>query len=142
YQLYQALADAGIPSGVFNLVVGPGSTVGEELLTNDGIDGLVFTGSKEVGMRLHKNFGKDYPKPVITEMGGKNPAIVTAHADLEEAAEGVMRAAFGFAGQKCSATSRVYVDRSLKERFMELLVEYTRSRVKVGNPTERDVFMG
>lgn len=142
YYLYKAYADAGVPDGVFNLMVGPGSTVGEELLANDGIDGLIFTGSKEVGMHLYHGFVTKWPKPVITEMGGKNPAIVTAHADIEEAAEGVMRAAFGFDGQKCSANSRVYVHRSIKDRFLETLVDFTQKRVKVGNPTERTVFMG
>lgn len=142
FYLYKAYADAGIPSGVFNLMVGPGSTVGEELLSNEGIDGLIFTGSKEVGMHLYHQFVTKWPKPVITEMGGKNPAVVTAHADLEEAAEGVVRAAFGFDGQKCSATSRVYVDRSVKDRFVEVLLDSTKKRVKVGNPTQRDVFMG
>ena len=65
---------------------------------------MVFTGSYEVGMRLYRNFTRDYPRPIITEMGGKNPAIVTASADLDVAAEGVARSAFGFDGQKCSAT--------------------------------------
>ncbi|HEY6041821.1 MAG TPA: aldehyde dehydrogenase family protein, partial [Anaerolineae bacterium] len=73
HQLYKAYADAGIPNGVFNLVVGPGSQVGQELQENEGVDALVFTGSKEVGMRLYHNFAKNWPKPVITEMGGKNP---------------------------------------------------------------------
>jgi 1-pyrroline-5-carboxylate dehydrogenase len=142
YYLYKAYADAGVPNGVFNLMTGPGSSVGEELLANEGVDGLIFTGSKEVGMHLYHEFVTKWPKPVITEMGGKNPAIVTSHADLEEAAEGVMRAAFGFDGQKCSATSRVYVDRSVRDRFIEMLVDFTKRRVKVGNPAEREVFMG
>jgi 1-pyrroline-5-carboxylate dehydrogenase len=107
----EALRDAGLPDGVFNLVTGPGETVGAELQENPGIDGMVFTGSYEVGMKLYKSFTREYPRPIITEMGGKNPAIVTRHADLEEAAEGVMRSAFGFDGQKCSANSRVYVER-------------------------------
>ncbi len=142
WNLYKAYADAGIPNGVANLMVGPGSTVGEELLCNEGIDGLIFTGSKDVGMHLYHHFVTKWPKPVITEMGGKNPAIVMDSADLEEAAEGVMRGAFGFDGQKCSATSRVYVHRAVKERFTELLLDMTRKRDKVGFPTDRDVFMG
>jgi len=93
-------------------------------------------------MNVYHHFAKDYPKPVIAEMGGKNPAIVAASADLDEAAEGVMRAAFGFDGQKCSANSRVYVDRKVKDKFLELLVEYTKSRVKVGDPTQKSTFMG
>jgi 1-pyrroline-5-carboxylate dehydrogenase len=74
-------------------------------------------------------------------MGGKNPAIVTATADLDAAAEGVMRGAFGFSGQKCSATSRVYVERAVYDDFVERLVEKTAS-LKVGNPIEPDVFTG
>lgn len=142
YEIYRAFADAGLPPGVINFVTGPGSTVGAELQENRDVDGLVFTGSKEVGMRVYKQFAKDYPKPVIAEMGGKNPAIVTASADLDAAAEGVMRAAFGFDGQKCSACSRVYVDNRVKEKFLSLLIGHTQSRVKVGDPTQKETFMG
>lgn len=142
YMLYKCIADAGVPDGVYNLVVGPSSSVGEELRVNPGVDGLVFTGSYDVGMYLFHNFSTAYPKPVITEMGGKNPVIITANADLELAAEGVMKAAFGFSGQKCSAASRVYVDRSVKGEFIERLGDVTNQRVTVGFPTERAVFMG
>ena len=137
----EALRDAGLPDGVFNLVTGPGETVGQELEENPGIDGMVFTGSYEVGMKLHRSFTKDYPRPIITEMGGKNPAIVTRNADLDEAAEGVMRSAFGFDGQKCSANSRVYVDRSVAREFVDKLVEKTRG-IRTGDPTQRDSWMG
>src|ERR671911_193978 len=113
----EALRDAGLPVGVFNLVTGPGETVGAELQENAGIDGMVFTGSYEVGMKLYRSFTKDFPRPIITEMGGKNPAIVSRHADLDEAAEGIMRSAFGFGGQKCSANSRVYVERPVRDEF-------------------------
>lgn len=142
YEIYRAFADAGVPDGVFNLMVGPGSSVGVELQENPGVDAMIFTGSYDVGMKLYKNFATKFPKPVIAEMGGKNPAIVTASADLDEAAEGVMRAAFGFDGQKCSACSRVYVDNTVKEKFLQLLVEYTDKRVKVGDPTKKETFMG
>ena len=137
----EALRDAGVPDGVFNLVTGPGETVGAELEANSGLDGLVFTGSYEVGMRLYRGFTKDYPRPIITEMGGKNPAIVTRNADLDEAAEGVMRSAFGFDGQKCSANSRVYVERPVARDFVDKLVEKARG-IKVGDPTQRDSWMG
>ena len=137
----EALRDAGLPDGVFNLVTGPGETVGAELEENAGIDGLVFTGSYEVGMKLYRSFTKDYPRPIITEMGGKNPAIVTSNADLDEAAEGVMRSAFGFDGQKCSANSRVYVDRSVAREFIDRLVERAKA-IRVGDPTERENWMG
>ena len=107
--LTEVYRDAGVPDGVFNLVMGPGSTVGDELQENPGIDGIVFTGSYDVGFDIFRSFSKTYPRPCIVEMGGKNTAVVLASADLEEAAEGIMRAAFGFGGQKCSANSRVYV---------------------------------
>ena len=113
YLFCAVLREVGVPAGVVNLVTGPGDTVGAELEENPDIGGMVFTGSYEVGMRLYKGFTRDYPRPIITEMGGKNPAIVTRHADLDMAAEGVMRSAFGFDGQKCSANSRVYVEREV-----------------------------
>jgi 1-pyrroline-5-carboxylate dehydrogenase len=137
----EALRDAGLPPGVFNLVTGPGETVGAELQENRGIDGMVFTGSYEVGMKLYRSFTQDYPRPIITEMGGKNPAIVTRHADLDEAAEGVMRSAFGFDGQKCSANSRVYVERPVARAFVDALVEKARA-ITVGDPTKRESWMG
>lgn len=142
YEIYRAFADAGLPNGVFNLMVGPGSSVGVEMQENPGVDAMIFTGSYDIGMKLYRNFATKYPKPVIAEMGGKNPAIVCASADLDEAAEGVMRAAFGYDGQKCSACSRVYVDNRVKDQFLKLLVEYTQNRVKVGDPTKKDTFMG
>ena len=133
---------AGLPHGVFNMVTGPGATVGAELQENDGIDGLLFTGSYEIGFNgVFKTFSKRFPKPVIVEMGGKNPAIVSARADLEEAAEGVMRSAFGFGGQKCSACSRVYVQAPVYEAFLEALVAKTKA-IAVGDPTERKVWLG
>jgi 1-pyrroline-5-carboxylate dehydrogenase len=140
--LTRAYADAGVPRGVFNLVTGPGSTVGAELQENQQVDGMVFTGSKPVGMGLYHGFAKDYPKPVITEMGGKDPAIVTKHADLDQAAEGIVRAAFGFGGQKCSACSRVYVEQPVRDKFLNLLVEYTKKLVKVGDPVRKETFLG
>jgi 1-pyrroline-5-carboxylate dehydrogenase len=141
YTFGEALRDAGLPPGVFNLVTGPGDVVGAELEENPDIDGMVFTGSYEVGMGLQRGFIRDYPRPIITEMGGKNPAIVMASADLDEAAEGVMRSAFGFDGQKCSANSRVYVHRDVARAFVDKLVEKTRG-IRTGDPTERGNWMG
>ncbi|HEX7225879.1 MAG TPA: aldehyde dehydrogenase family protein [Candidatus Limnocylindria bacterium] len=137
----EVLREAGLPDGAFNLVTGPGETVGAELEEHPGIDGMVFTGSYEVGMKLQRGFVRDFPRPIITEMGGKNPAIVTRHADLDEAAEGVMRSAFGFDGQKCSANSRVYVERPVARDFVARLVEKARE-LRTGDPTARDTFMG
>src|SRR6186997_2126960 len=113
--LMMAYIEAGVPKGVVNMVMGPGDTIGQALQDHAGVDGIVFTGSYEVGMRLFHGFSKAWPRPTIVEMGGKNPAVVSRKADLEEAAEGIMRSAFGFGGQKCSANSRVYVERPVHD---------------------------
>jgi len=139
--LMEAFRDAGLPAGVLNLVMGPGDTVGMELRQNPGIDGIVFTGSYEVGFDLFRTFSTRYPRPCIVEMGGKNPAVVSRKADLEEAAEGIMRSAFGFGGQKCSANSRVYVERPVHDELVRLLVEKTEGIV-IGDPIRREVFLG
>ena len=139
--LTQAMRAAGIPDGVFNMVMGPGESVGAELQENDGIDGIIFTGSFEVGFHLYKNFARVHPKPVIVEMGGKNPAIVSRKADLDEAAEGIMRSAFGFSGQKCSANSRVYVERPVYEPLLDLLIRKTEG-ITIGDPVERENWLG
>lgn len=140
-KLYEIYRDAGIPDGVFNFITGPGGGFEEAIFQNKRISGLVFTGSSEVGMRLYKGFSQDYPRPCILEMGGKNPAIVTENADLDEAAEGVMKSAFGLGGQKCSACSRVYVHKNVEEEFLDRLIGKMRS-IKIGDPTERDVYLG
>ena len=140
-KLVEAYHDAGVPRGVVNLVMGPGETVGQALQDHPGIDGIVFTGSYEVGMRLFHSFSRSWPRPTIVEMGGKNPAIVTRHADLDEAAEGIMRSAFGFGGQKCSANSRVYVERAVHDDLVRRLVEKTESIV-IGDPVIRANWLG
>jgi 1-pyrroline-5-carboxylate dehydrogenase len=140
-RLVEAYRDAGVPDGVINLVMGPGESVGQTLQDHPGIDGIVFTGSYDVGMKLFHSFSKTWPRPCIVEMGGKNPAIVTRHADLEEAAEGIMRAAFGFGGQKCSANSRVYVERPVHDELVRLLVEKTEA-ITIGDPTVRENWLG
>jgi 1-pyrroline-5-carboxylate dehydrogenase len=140
-KLYEALRDGGVPAGAFHVLTGPGSTVGNMLWQHRDVDGLTFTGSYPVGMQIYRNFAKDYPKPAICEMGGKNPAIVTRHADLDKATEGVMRSAFGFGGQKCSACSRVYIERSVYDEFVGKLVEKA-SKLSVGNPLQKEVYMG
>jgi len=134
--------DAGFPPGVFNYVSGPGRTVGQAIQDSARIDGFTFTGSYDVGMNVFKVGGEGpYPRPAIIEMGGKNPAIVSNTADLQKAATGVMRAAFGLDGQKCSACSRVYVHADVYDEFKAKLVEMTKA-IKVGHPNERDTFMG
>jgi 1-pyrroline-5-carboxylate dehydrogenase len=140
-KLIEAYIDAGVPKGAINLVMGPGETVGQALQDHPGIDGIVFTGSYEVGMGLFRSFSKAWPRPCIVEMGGKNPAIVSRKADLEEAAEGIMRSAFGFGGQKCSANSRVYVERPVHDQLVQLLVEKTE-KITLGDPLVRANWMG
>jgi 1-pyrroline-5-carboxylate dehydrogenase len=130
-----------VPAGAFHVLTGPGSTVGQELYTSPDVDGLTFTGSYAVGMRIYHDFAKEYPKPAICEMGGKNPAIVTENADLDKATDGVMRSAFGYSGQKCSACSRVYVERPVYDQFISKLVDKA-SKLKVGDPLERDTYTG
>jgi 1-pyrroline-5-carboxylate dehydrogenase len=140
-KLIEAYREAGLPDGVINLVMGPGETVGQELRENPGIDGIVFTGSYDVGMDLFRTFSKGYPKPTIVEMGGKNPAVVSRKADLEEAAEGIIRSAFGFGGQKCSANSRVYVEKPVHDDLVKLLVEKTEA-ITIGDPLLRENWLG
>ncbi len=142
-KLAEMYAHAGLPAGAFNLVFGSGEQVGEPLINHPGVDGIAFTGSKDVGMRLMREFGAGgrFPKPVLGELGGKNAAIVTQSADLDMAAEGVMRSAFGLQGQKCSACSRVYVDKRVADEFLKLLLAKTRA-VVIGDPTKREVYLG
>jgi 1-pyrroline-5-carboxylate dehydrogenase len=139
--LHDLFREGGLPDGVLNVVFGSGEEAGEALAVHPGVDGLLFTGSKTVGMSILRRFSRDWPKPCITEMGGKNPAIVMPSADLDDAAEGVLRSAFGLQGQKCSACSRVYVHEAVRERFTALLVDKT-ARVTVGDPSRDGVFMG
>ncbi len=140
-RLAEIYHDAGVPAGVFNFLAGRRETIGDALWQHPGVDGVVFTGSKAVGLRIHAGLSSRWIKPCLMELGGKNAAIVTANADVEAAAEGVMRSAFGLQNQKCSATSRVYVDRTVSEPFLERLVQKTKA-IRMGDPTERDVYFG
>jgi 1-pyrroline-5-carboxylate dehydrogenase len=140
YKLYECLRDAGLPAGVFHFLPG-GDEVGKLVVDHRGVDGITFTGSYAVGMKIYKEFSKGVPRPAVCEMGGKNPAIVSAKADLELAAEGVLRSAFGFSGQKCSACSRVYVERSVANEFAGKLADRA-ARLRVGDPLDRDAYLG
>ena len=141
YKLYECYRDGGVPAGAFHLVTGRGAYAGDHLWKHPDVGGITFTGSYPVGMDIYKHFANEVPKPVICEMGGKNPAIVTKSADLDKATDGVLRSAFGFGGQKCSACSRVFVEREVYDDFLGLLKEKTE-KIKVGNPIERDVYLG
>lgn len=140
-KLYELYSAAGVPPGVFHYLSGPGSVVGDEIVNHPDVAGITFTGSYEVGMGIYKNFAKDFPKPAICEMGGKNPTIVTDKADLDKATDGVMRSAFGYGGQKCSANSRVYVHRSVHDEFLRLLKEKTET-IAIGDPLRKENWLG
>lgn len=138
----ECLRDAGVPDGVFNFVTGPDETLGQALVDSPEVDGITFTGSHDVGMMIYRRFAeRKYVHPVILEMGGKNPAIVSRNADVEDAAIGIVRAAYGLQGQKCSACSRVYVEETLHDVLLEHMVSLT-SKLVVGDPTHREVYMG
>lgn len=140
-KLYEVLRDAGLPEGLFQLVHGKGAELGKALAQHPQADGIVFTGSKKVGMELLHNFSQNYPKPCFLELGGKNPAIVCEAADIDKASDGVWRSAFGLSGQKCSALSRVFVHASVKDKFIEKLVEKSK-KIRVGDPTDKEIYMG
>ncbi len=138
----ECLRDAGFPDGVVNFVTGPGSTLGQALVDSKELDGATFTGSFDVGMKMYRDFAqRNYVRPVILELGGKNPAIVSRHANLEDAATGIVRSAFGLQGQKCSAASRVIVEEPVYHDLLGLLKDKTEKLV-IGDPTERGVFLG
>ena len=142
YLLARCFLDAGLPPGVFNYVTGPGSTVGQELQSNPGVDGITFTGSYDIGMAICRAFaGGRSPRPCIAEMGGKNPVIISKKADLDDAALGVFRSAFGLQGQKCSAASRVFIDKSVKAKFEAKLKALLEMAV-IGDPTKRETYLG
>jgi 1-pyrroline-5-carboxylate dehydrogenase len=142
YAIYDALIKGGMPSGALNLVSGSGDEVGETLVKHPKVEGIIFTGSKEVGYSiLRHNVGRRYPIPIVLELGGKNAAIVSAKADLVRAVRGVVSSAFGYSGQKCVACSRVYIHKSLSQEFLKSLVKETEA-FKVMDPRMRDARMG
>jgi len=138
-ELWRTMIRAGVPPGAFHVVTGAGTVAGAALASQ--VDGITFTGSYEVGMGIFRTFATVFPKPAICEMGGKNPAVVSRSADLDVAAEGIMRSAFGFGGQKCSAASRVYVEDPVHDELVDRLVDKT-SRIVIGDPLERGVYLG
>src|SRR3954452_23176249 len=136
----EAFAQGGVPPGVVGLVHGGEGT--GAALARAAIDGVVFTGSAEVGRALTRRFQEGaFARPAITEMGGKNPAIVTAEADLDAAAAGIVASAFGFSGQKCSACSRTIVVDGVHDELVERLRAKTAELV-VGDPADGDAYTG
>jgi RHH-type proline utilization regulon transcriptional repressor/proline dehydrogenase/delta 1-pyrroline-5-carboxylate dehydrogenase len=144
--LMRALREAGVPAGVANFLNGYGEEIGEHLTGHKDTALICFTGSKAVGLHILDKAAKVQPgqqhvKKVICEMGGKNAVIIDSDADLDEAVTGVLYSAFGFSGQKCSAASRVIVLDEIYDRFVERMVEATKS-IHVMNAEDPGAFMG
>ena len=136
----QLALEAGVPEGVVNVVVGPGSVAGERLIAHPDVAKIGFTGSTEVGRRVMAGAAETV-KRVTLELGGKSANVIFADADLERAAAAAPSAVFGNAGQDCCARSRILVQRSVYDRFVGLLIEAT-GRFKVGNPEDSSTEMG
>jgi aldehyde dehydrogenase (NAD+) len=140
FELAKVLAEAGLPKGVLNVVTGDGRTVGGELATNASVVALSFTGSYKVGSQIYQQLAQRMTRAQM-EMGGKNPTIVLADADLDLAARLVAIAGFGLTGQACTATSRVIIEKSVAASFTEKLIEKAKAIV-VGNGLKPGVTMG
>jgi acyl-CoA reductase-like NAD-dependent aldehyde dehydrogenase len=139
-ELARALSEAGLPKGVLNVVVGSGREVGGELARNPAVVALSFTGSYVVGQQIYEQLARRMARAQM-EMGGKNPTIVLADADLDLAATLVAKAGFGLTGQACTATSRVIVERPVLESFTEKLIAKARA-IKIGNGLQPGIEMG
>lgn len=146
WKLVEIFRRCGLPHGVLQFLPGPGREVGEYLVSHPGIDFVVFTGSKDVGLRIVKLAGETLPgqrnvKKVIAEMGGKNAIIVDETADIDEAVKGIAESALVYQGQKCSACSRVIVIGDIFDEFCGRLKDAFES-VKIGPPEEPGSYMG
>ena len=139
-ELVRLLLEAGVPPGAMNLVHGDAVT-GRALVADPGVDGLAFTGSREVGLAIARSFLAQKPRPVVAEMGGKNAVVVMDSADVEKAVAGTARSAFGLSGQKCSAASRAYVHEDVYEEFADRLATAAKALV-VGDPFDRETYTG
>ena len=140
--LTECLRDAGLPPGVFNYLSGSGGAIGDALVRHPSTAGVTFTGSYATGTRIaHLLQTGPYPKPCIAEMGGKNPCIVTANADLDRAVTGIVRSAYGMGGQKCSALSRLYVHEAVADELLARL-RTSIAELKIGDPTVATNWLG
>jgi len=139
-RMVEALHEAGVTKGALNLVTGPGSKVGNEIVTNPDVKAISFTGSEGTGSAIAVEAAKRRAR-VQLEMGGKNPTIVLADADIADAVNVVVNAAFFSTGQRCTATSRVIVEEPIVARFTEALVARTKA-LKVGNGLEAGIDIG
>jgi len=134
-------SEAGLPDGVLQVLPGPGGSLGRHLALHDGIDGLTFTGSTEIGKQLMQYSGESNLKRTFLELGGKSPNIVFADANLEKAATFAAIAVFYNGGQTCTAGTRLIVEDSIRERFVEMVVEQSRNWMP-GDPLDPATAMG
>ena len=140
FKFFELLEEVGVPPGVVNFMTGSGAEVGDVIVDHPKTRYVAFTGSKEVGLRINEraakvNEGQIWIKRVVAEMGGKDAIIVADDANLDEAATGVVQAAFGFQGQKCSACSRAIIDARVYDEMVEKIVDRT-SKLKLADPSD------
>ena len=140
WRLVEALHEAGIPKGVINFIAGSGGELGQAMVTAPQVKAISFTGSNEIGNWIHAEASKRRIR-IQLEMGGKNPTIVLADADLKSAVENVANAAFFSTGQKCTATSRAIVEDAVYDQFLSALVERTK-KLTVGDGMKAGVDIG
>lgn len=145
-ELHRLILKSGIPADVVSFLPGLGEEVGEFLVNHPDVTLIAFTGSRAVGLHILQKAavvhpGQRHVKKCIIEMGGKNAILIDSDADLDEAVDGVLYSAFGFAGQKCSACSRVIVLEGIYERFLERLVEAAKS-IKTDFPENPQAYLG
>jgi len=139
-KIAELFAEAGMPAGVFNFITGAGGEIGEAITGEPTVKAISFTGSTEVGLEIERNAAKNHCR-VQLEMGGKNPVVVLADADIEAAAEAAVRAAFACAGQWCTSTSRAIVEEKIAEAFTTKVLEKT-AMIKTGPGMEKSSTMG
>jgi 1-pyrroline-5-carboxylate dehydrogenase len=147
YKVFEIMEEAGVPAGVVNFLPGSGAEIGDTLVDHPQTRFVNFTGSKDVGIRIFERAakvqkGQRWLKRVAAELGGKDAIIVDASADLDAAIEGIVTSAFGFSGQKCSACSRVIVDRSVADYVTKGVVERASRLVTVGSALSNEFLMG
>ncbi len=146
YQFYKVMEETGLPPGVLNFLPGPGSSVGDHLVTNAKTRFIAFTGSKEVGLRINElaakpQKGQLWIKRVVAEMGGKDSIVVDDSANIDSAVDGIVASAFGFQGQKCSACSRAIIHSKVYDEVLKKVVEKTK-KLQIGSPEKKETNMG
>lgn len=146
YKFIEILEEAGLPHGVVAYMPGSGAEIGDYIVNHPKIRFISFTGSKEVGMSIYEKAAKVHPgqiwlKRVIAEMGGKDAIVVDADADLDLAADSIVKSAFGFSGQKCSACSRAIIHQDVYDIVLKKMIDIT-SKLRVGNPELKETFVG